>query len=286
MRVVIVGARGMLGTDLMRVFSGRSEATGLDIEELDITDEARCRACIGELSPDVVINAAAMTRVDDCESRVEEAFRVNALGAGNVAAAASDLGALLVHYSTDYVFEGRKPGPYIEEDPPSPLGVYGRSKLQGEELVRSRCGEHLIIRTAWLFGCNGPNFIRTILTAARNGRQLRVVNDQLGSPTYTVDLAEHSVHLLEGGGRGIYHVTNSGSCTWYELARFALDYAGMGAVNVEPVTTAEYPRPAPRPANSVLANARLLREGFPALRHWTEAVREYIRRTAEHDERK
>ena len=284
MRVVIVGARGMLGTDLMRAFSDRGELTGLDIEELDITDEARCRACIGELSPDVVINAAAMTRVDDCESHVEEAFRVNALGAGNVAAAASDSGARLVHYSTDYIFDGRKQGPYVEDDPPSPLGVYGRSKLQGEELVRTRCEEHLIIRTAWLFGCSGPNFIRTILTAARNGRQLRVVNDQFGSPTYTVDLADQSMRLVEAGVRGTYHVTNRGSCTWYELARFALDCAAMGAVNVEPVTTAEYPRPAPRPANSVLANARLLNEGFPALRHWTEAVREYIRRTAEHEE--
>jgi len=286
MRIVIVGARGMLGTDLMRAFGGRGELTGLDIEELDITDEARCRACIGALSPDVVINAAAMTRVDDCESHAEEAFRVNGVGAGNVAAAASESGARLVHYSTDYVFDGRKQGPYVEEDPPSPLGVYGRTKLQGEELVRARCGEHIIIRTAWLFGCDGPNFIRTILAAARNGRHLRVVNDQLGSPTYTVDLAENSVRLVEAGVRGTYHVTNGGTCTWYELARFALDCVGMGLARVDPVTTAEYPRPAPRPANSVLANARLLSEGFPALRHWTEAVREYLRCAAESEEAK
>jgi len=280
MRIIIVGARGMLGTDLMRAFSGRGQLTGLDIDELDITDENWCRARIGALSPDVIINAAAMTRVDDCESRAEEAFRVNALGAGNLAVAASDSGARLVHYSTDYVFDGRKQGPYVEEDPPSPLGVYGRSKLQGEHLVRARCLEHLIIRTAWLFGRHGPNFIRTILTAAHNGRQLKVVNDQFGSPTHTVDLADYSVRLMEAGGRGTYHVTNSGSCTWYELARFALDCVGMGSVSVKPVTTAEYPRPAPRPANSVLANARLLREGFPALRHWTVAVRDYLRQTA------
>ncbi len=278
MRIVIVGARGMLGTDLMQAFGGRGELTGLDIGELDIADEAQCRARIGGLGPDVVINAAAMTRVDDCESRVEEAFRVNALGAGNLAAAASESGARMVHYSTDYIFDGRKQGAYVEEDTPSPLGVYGRSKLQGEELVRARCPEHLIIRTAWLFGCHGPNFIRTILAAANNDRQLRVVNDQYGSPTYTMDLAGHSVRLVEASVRGIYHVTNSGSCTWYELARFAIDCAGMSTVNVEPVTTAEYPRPAPRPANSVLANARLLREGFPPPRHWTEAVREYVGR--------
>jgi dTDP-4-dehydrorhamnose reductase len=281
MRIVIVGARGMLGTDLVCAFSGRSEVTGLDIEELDITDEARCREQMAEINPDVIINAAAMTRVDDCESSAEEAFRVNALGAGNLAAAATDSGVRLVHYSTDYVFDGRKAGPYIEEDPPSPLGVYGRTKLQGEDLVRARCHEHLLIRTAWLFGRHGPNFIRTILTAARDGRQLRVVNDQRGSPTYTVDLADHTVRLVESGGRGTYHVTNSGSCTWYDLSRFALDCADMGVVSVEPVTTAEYPRPAPRPANSVLANTRLLREGFPALRHWTEAVRDYIRQTAD-----
>ena len=279
MRIVIVGARGMLGTDLMRAFSGRGELTGLDIDELDITDEAQCRVRIAQLSPGVIINAAAMTRVDDCESREDEAFRVNALGAGNLAGAASEVGARLVHYSTDYIFDGSKQGPYLEEDPTSPLGVYGRSKLQGEELVRARCPEHLIIRTAWLFGRHGPNFIRTILTAAQSGRQLRVVNDQLGSPTCTVDLADHSVRLVEAGCRGTYHVTNSGSCTWYGLARFALDCAGMGGVSVEPVTTAEYPRPARRPANSVLANAHLLMEGFPALRHWTEAVRDYVRQT-------
>jgi dTDP-4-dehydrorhamnose reductase len=281
MRIVIVGARGMLGTDLMQAFSDRGELTGLDIDELDITDEARCRARIAAINPNVIINAAAMTRVDDCESRAEEAFRVNALGAGNLAVAASDSGARLVQYSTDYVFDGRKPGPYVEEDPPSPLGVYGRSKLQGEDIVRARCREHLIIRTAWLFGRHGPNFIRTILAAARSGRQLRVVNDQRGSPTYAADLADQSVRLVETGGRGTYHVTNSGSCTWYELARFALDCAGMGIVSVEPATTAEYPRPAPRPANSVLSNARLLREGFPVLRHWTEAVRDYVCQTAD-----
>lgn len=269
----------MLGTDLVRAFSARGEVTGMDIDELDITDETGCRARIGEIKPGVIINAAAMTRVDDCESHEEDAFRVNALGAGNLAAAASEAGARLVHYSTDYVFDGRKQDPYLEEDSPCPLGVYGRSKLQGEALVRARCAEHLIIRTSWLFGYHGPNFIRTILAAAQNGRQLRVVNDQRGSPTYTADLAAHSVRLAEGGGRGIYHVTNSGSCTWYELARFALDCAGMDGVVVEPVTTAEYPRPAPRPANSVLANARLLAEGFPELRHWSEAVRDYIQQT-------
>jgi dTDP-4-dehydrorhamnose reductase len=279
MRILIVGARGMLGTDLVSAFGNGNDVTGLDIEELDITDEAQCRAQIEALRPAVIVNAAAMTRVDDCESREEEAFRVNALGAGNLAAAASDAGAWLVHYSTDYVFDGRKRDPYLEEDPPSPLGVYGRSKLRGEELVRTRYAGHLIIRTSWLFGANGPNFIRTILGAAREGRQLRVVSDQRGSPTYTVDLALHSVRLVDAGGRGTYHVTNSGSCTWYELARFALDCAGMGDIDIEPVTTAEYPRPARRPANSVLANARLIREGFVAPRHWTGAVRDHIRRT-------
>ena len=207
----------------------------------------------------MIINAAAMTRVDDCESREDEAFRVNALGAGNLAAAASEAGARLVHYSTDYVFDGRKQGALPRGG--SALSARCLRKIQaaGRGAGAGRdVAEHLIIRTAWLFGRHGPNFIRTILAAARSGRPLRVVNDQRGSPTYAADLAAHSVRLVEAGCRGTYHVTNSGSCTWYELARFALDCAGMGGVSVEPVTTAEYPRPAPRPANSVLANARLV----------------------------
>jgi dTDP-4-dehydrorhamnose reductase len=276
MRIVIVGNRGMLGTDLMSAFDGSDTLRGLDLPGVDITDARQCADLIPPFRPDVIINAAALTSVDYCESHADEAFRINGQGAGNLAALAASIGALLVHYSTDYVFDGRKREPYLEEDSPAPRSVYGQSKLRGEELIRATCPEHLILRTAWLFGRNGRNFIRTILAAARSGKELRVVDDQRGSPTYTRDLADCTVRMIQTGRRGLYHVTNSGACTWHELAVRALDWASIRQTSILPVSTADYPLPAPRPANSVLANARLLREGLPPMRPWPEAVQEYI----------
>jgi len=277
MRVLVVGSRGMLGTDLVGALEPLGEAAGLDLPELDITIPEQCRSAIAELRPAVVLNAAALTDVDYCESHSQEAFRINAEGAGNLARAAAHAGAHFVHYSTDYVFDGRSPEAFREEDNPAPLSVYGRSKLRGEELVRSLCPEGLILRTSWLFGPHGRNFIRTIVSAARRGRRLRVVDDQRGSPSYTRDLAAYTRRLVECQCQGIYHVTNAGSCTWYELALNVLTWAGLEGTEVEAVTTAEFPRPAPRPANSVLAGARLQKEGFPPLRHWTAAAEEYVR---------
>jgi dTDP-4-dehydrorhamnose reductase len=215
--------------------------------------------------------------VDYCEDHPEEAFLVNAQGAANLAEAVASVGGLLAHYSTDYVFDGQKAEPYLEEDPPNPLSVYGKSKLKGEELVRTLCPNHLILRTSWLFGPNGKNFIRTIVTAARNGHPLRVVHDQRGSPTYTRDLAIHTRHLVENHRRGTYHVTNSGWCTWHELAVKAIGWAGLDKVSITAVTAADFPRPAPRPANSRLANARLTREGSEPMRAWPAAAEEYVR---------
>ncbi len=267
----------MLGTDLMRVFSGSGTLCGLDIDQLDITDAAQCHERILDLRPEVIVNAAALTAVDYCESHAEEAFRVNGAGAGNLAAAAASAGATLVHYSTDYVFDGLQEEPYREDDATAPRSIYGQSKLRGEDLIRAACPQHIILRTAWLFGRNGKNFIRTILDAARAGQALRVVDDQRGSPTYTRDLAVCTALMVRSGCRGTYHVTNSGACTWYELALRAVEWAGVRSAEITPVTTQEFPLPAPRPANSVLANARLADAGLPPLRPWQEAVREYIR---------
>jgi len=266
----------MLATDLARELSPHHEVIGLSRADCDIGEAAACRSRIAALRPDVVVNAAAMTNVDACESSEEAAFRVNAAGAGNVAAAAREAGALAVHFSTDYVFDGRKSEPYVEEDPPNPQGVYARSKLAGDEQVHERAAEHLILRISWVFGANGRNFIRTIVGAARERPVLRIVDDQRGSPSYTPDIAAATRRLIEAGARGTYHVTNSGFCTWYELAARAVEWAGLTGVEVVPVSTREFPRPAPRPANSVLANARLAREGFPLLRPWQEAAREYV----------
>ena len=191
-------------------------------------------------------------------------------------AAAAGIGSAIVHFSTDYIFDGTKDAPYCEEDSPNPRNVYGKSKLAGEKLVRALCPDHLILRTSWVFGRHGKNFIRTIALAARRRGTLRVVNDQRGSPTYTIDLARHARKLLEAGCRGTYHVTNSGSCTWYELAVSVVEWLGLG-VPVLPVASTEYPRPASRPSNSVLANGRLAREGLPLLRPWQEAGEEYVK---------
>ncbi len=273
---MVIGARGMLGTDLMQTFAACDPA-GYDLPELDIRNAGRCAALVRETGPDVIVHAAALTDVDYCESHAEEAFTINGIGTGNVAAAARAAGALLVYYSTDYIFDGTKTEPYREEDAPNPLSVYGKSKLRGEEQVRRHCLEHLILRTSWLFGCNGKNFVRTIVGAARKGQPLRVVDDQRGSPTFTRDLAARTLALLDAGCRGTYHVTNRGNCTWYELAVRSIEWAAVPEVGVVAVKTQEYPRPAPRPGCSILAHARMEREGFPLMRPWQDAAHEYIR---------
>jgi len=262
----------------MAAFGPEHDVIGLDQPEMDITQPEQCLARVAELRPDVVINAAAFTRVDDCETHENEAFQVNGYGAGNLAKAAASAGSLLVHYSTDYIFDGLKKEAYLEGDAPNPQSIYGKSKLLGENLIRQACANHLLLRTSWLFGQNGANFIRTIVGAARKGAPLRVVNDQRGSPTYSGDLAAHTLKMVAAGCRATYHVTNSGSCTWFELASKALEWAGIKDVPITPVSTSEFPRPARRPANSTLANARLEQDGLPSMRPWQSAAREYIER--------
>jgi len=275
MKVMVIGARGMLGTDLMRALAAENPI-GFDLPEMDITEAGQCRERVQEARPDVIIHSAALTNVDYCESHEEEAFLINGEGTKNLAVAAQTAGALLVYYSTDYIFDGTKPEGYHEEDAPNPLSVYGKSKLRGEECVRSHCPSHLILRTSWLFGCNGKNFIRTIVDAAGKGQLLRVVDDQRGSPTYTRDLAAQTLAMLRADCRGTYHVTNSGACTWYELALRSVAWAAIAGVRIEPVKTQEFPRPAPRPACSILAPTRLLREDIPVMRPWQEAAHDYV----------
>ena len=279
MKVLIVGSRGMLGSDLMAVFSrdpGGYEAIGVDLPEVDIVQPESCSCIIGDLRPDVVINAAALTCVDDCETQPESAMCVNGDGVGNIAAAAAAFGALFIHYGTDYIFDGSKTGGYTEDDIPEPASIYGKSKLLGEELARRNSPRHILIRVSWLFGANGTNFIRTVVNAARKGNPLRVVNDQHGSPTYTKDVAAQTLKMMEAGCLGTYHVTNNGVCTWYDLAVKSIAWAKISNVFVTPVASSEYPRPAHRPTNSILIDTRLGRNGVARLRHWQDAAREYV----------
>ena len=281
MKILIVGCKGMLGSELMAVFSSFQaayETIGLDLPEIDITQPESCRNVIEGIRPDIVVNAAAYTRVDDCETQRDLAMSVNGAGAGNLATAAASVGALFIHYGTDYIFEGCNIEGYREDAIPNPASVYGKSKLLGEELVRRNSPEHMIIRISWLFGVNGANFIHTIVNAARKGNPLRVVNDQRGSPTYAKDVAGLTLQMAKAGCRGTYHVTNGGNCTWYDLAVQVVAWVKIQDIPITPVTSSEYPRPAPRPTSSILIDTRLEREGIPRLRPWQDAAREYVER--------
>jgi dTDP-4-dehydrorhamnose reductase len=277
----VTGAGGQLGRCLAERLRRHPDfvlADAFDHKALDVTDEKAVRSAVRELRPDVVANAAAMTQVDRCESEIEAAELANALAPGFVADAARAVGARLVHVSTDYVFDGAGQRPYAEDDPTAPRSIYGRTKLEGERRALARCPDALVVRTAWVFG-PGRNFVVTILQAAararRGGPTLRVVDDQRGSPTYAGHLADALLRLVELEAGGLYHVANSGTATWWELARAAVDAWGHPELPIEKVTTDEFPRPAPRPAWSVLDLARVERAGLrmPA---WREGLRAYL----------
>jgi len=283
MRLVITGASGQLGTDLQHVLSG-NEVIALSHKDFDITDARRVWELISTLRPDVVINTAAYVRVDDCETNRDQAYAVNAIGARNVAAACHGIGAKIVHISTDYVFGGessKDKTPYNEFDTePVPMNTYGWSKLAGERLVQHICPRHFIIRTSGLFGRagssgKGGNFIETILKLGRERSELKVVDDQVFSPTYTHDLARRIARLLGTDCFGIFHVTNRGACSWYELA---LEVAKLATLEVKilPIPSSQYPQKAKRPAYSVLDNYHLRLMGMDDMRPWPEALRDYM----------
>ena len=276
MRVLVLGAQGMLGKDLIPILALKHQVFARDIADGNITDGRWVQEEIASLKPQVVINAAAYTNVDGCESDRELAFAVNGEGARNIASGCAAINARLIHLSTDYVFDGSSPVPYREEDIPRPLNVYGTSKLLGERYIQEILPDHLIIRTEWLFGRHGKNFVDTILQMAGKGEDLRVVDDQRGSPTFTKDLSQTLSRLLEEGTRGILNVTNSGSCTWYEFARRILQEKGINHPGLTPLSSAKLARPAKRPANSVLDCRKLKRLLGQKLRSWEEALHEYL----------
>lgn len=252
MRVLVTGAKGMLaGAVLAELARREHEGVGLDREALDITDPEAVRGCLRELRPQAVVQCAAYTRVDDAESDADQAFAVNAAGTAAVAAACAEVGAILVYPSTDYVFSGNGSAPYLPRDPVAPLNVYGRSKLAGEQEALG-AGAAAVVRTSWLYGSGGANFVDTIWRLARERDRLEVVDDQIGRPTWTGTLAAGICGLMEAGATGVFHLTDGGEPTsWYGFAREIVRGCGM-PTTVEPVPSTKFPRPAPRPAYSVL----------------------------------
>jgi len=278
-QILITGSNGMLGQDLVAHLQGCHGIIPVDLPEVDITVPQAIEEVMGRTRPEVVIHTAAFTAVDECESRQDLAFQVNAEGTRNVAAACRKYRIPLLYISTDYVFDGEKPEPYLEGDPPRPLNVYGHSKLEGERHVIALVEEFWIVRTSWLFGPLGKNFVRAILEKARRGGSLQVVDDQIGAPTYTMDLAATLAQLIDGAPSGLYHVTNQGYCSWFDFAREILRQAGLGHVMVSAISSSSLGRPARRPKNSRLANSRLVAEGLQLLPGWQDALIRYLKRT-------
>jgi dTDP-4-dehydrorhamnose reductase len=289
MKILITGISGMLGVDLYKTLREEYEVVGLDIKnfpstsfpspplsKVDITDAHRLRKLFYQLAPDFVIHTAAYTDVDGCEKNPDRAHRVNALGTRNIALICQEKNIPLVYVSTDFVFNGKKNCPYTELDEPHPLNVYGRSKLAGENYVRSLLERYFIVRTSWLYGRHGKNFVETILKLAKEKEVLTVVGDQVGSSTYTKDLAQQMKKLVSGSSYGIYHITNSGSCSWYYFAEEILNLAGMRGVKVKPMTSKELHRPALRPQFSVLNHSSSGRGPEDTMRPWKEALKEYL----------
>lgn len=279
MKILICGAHGQLGYDSKQVLRSAHEVVSTDIEELDITDPSATNEMVESFRPDIIVNCAAFTKVDDCETMRELAWKVNVDGPKNLAIAAHKTGAQLIHISTDYVFDGNRkvPEPYEEADTPHPLSTYGRTKLEGEEAIRKATDRYMILRTAWLYGINGQNFLKTMLRLAIKDpqREIKVVNDQFGSPTWSYRLALQIARLIEVNGQGTYHATSGGYCTWYELAA---QFFGLMEVRltITPCTTQEYPTPAPRPVNSILENRRLKDSGINVMSHWNDDLVQFV----------
>jgi len=278
-RILVIGAKGMLGKDLMPELQSSfpdGEVLGWDIDEIDIRKERETIREIVRARPSIVINVAGYTDVDGCESNEREAFAANADGMKHIALGASQCRAKAVYLSTDYVFDGKKGIPYLEDDPPNPLSVYGHSKWKGEQYTLQLAENGLIIRTQWLYGLHGKNFVTAILRQAKEREVLSIVNDQIGSPTYTVDLSRAIALLIRKKARGIYHVTNRDFCSWYEFGQAILNLSKIKHVQVLPITSKELNRKAVRPSYSVLNTDKFKQEVGIELRTWSEALKDFL----------
>jgi len=284
MKIMITGGKGQLGSDCHHILRPDHEVMAVDLEDGDITNLSYVQAIVQDFAPDIIVNCAAYTQVDACETHREVAWKVNVEGPRNLASAVEKYGGRLVHISTDYVFDGSKtsPDPYVEEDKPGPLSYYGKTKLEGELAVRETTHGHVILRTAWMYGLNGRNILKTFLRLAleNSRKEIKVVNDQFGSPTWSYRLALQIAKVIEVNGQGTYHATSEGYCTWHELACRFLDKMGVPH-KVIPCTSEEYPTPATRPKNSILENRRLKNEGINLMPYWEDDLDRFVHRFRE-----
>lgn len=280
MKILISGGTGQLGSECARVLSGEHQVQAFSSRELDIADQKMVAEALSQAAPDVVLNCSALTNVDACEHERERAWNINVNGPRHLGTECGKQGAVLVHISTDYVFDGRKPLPaaYIESDIPSPLSWYGETKLASEHAVRAATDNHIIVRTAWLYGIKGGNFLKTILrrVVSKPMEEVSIVNDRFGSPTWAYRLALQIAGLITGPHRGTFHATAEGWCTWYELACFFLEHMGVPH-RVSPCPSSRYAAAAVRPENTILENQRLKNSGMNLMLHWQTDVAAFIR---------
>lgn len=282
MRIFVTGVKGQLGHDVMNELEKRGlTGIGVDVEEMDITDADACRKVITDAKPDAVIHCAAYTAVDAAEDNVEICRRVNGDGTRNIAAVCHDLDIKMMYISTDYVFDGQGTRPWEPDDERHPLNVYGQTKYEGELAVEELVEKYFTVRIAWVFGVNGKNFIKTMLRLGRENGAVSVVDDQIGSPTYTYDLARLLVDMIQTDKYGRYHATNEGLCSWYEFACEIFKQAGMNDVKVTPVSSGEFKAKAKRPSNSRMSKDKLTAAGFEHMPSWQDALGRYLKAIGE-----
>ena len=277
MKILLLGHKGMLGSDLLLKLNLQHEVVGMDKDEIDIVSAEECNEAIKEIEPNIVINAAAYTNVDGCETAKEECFAVNAEAIKNIAQACLNKNIRIIHFSTDYVFDGTAKQPYKEDDKCNPINAYGESKLAGERYLQSLADDYILIRTSWLYGVKGKNFVQTILEKAKTTPKLSVVDDQVGSPTHTKDLAAAVDLLIEQNAKGIFHITNRGSCSWYQFAVKILQEYGLDNIEVIPIKSDKLPRPAMRPAYSVLSMHKFIATTGKTMQPWQLALQDYLK---------
>ena len=276
MKILVTGARGQLGYDICRVLAARGVPhRGIDIEELDLTNGQAVQVYLNEYRPDALIHCASFTAVDKAEDDAARCYAINADATRSLAKCCADLGAKMLYISTDYVFAGDGTQPHTEDEPAQPLSVYGKSKLMGEEYVRELLPAHFIVRISWLFGINGSNFVRTMLRLSQTKSEISVVNDQIGSPTYSYDLAHLLCDIILTDRYGTYHASNEGFCSWAEFAAEIMRVSGSDT-EIRPIPSDEYPTRATRPHNSRLDKSRLKEAGFTPLPHWKDALLRYL----------